>query len=154
MSEFSKLKRPQRGETEDDLVAQMKHFESTKASILPENILKFPKKTDGEKTSKFAAERQQQKKRQLDAEEASSNKSSINFILKSVVQEKEVDEFSRSESVSLNSGKPERSFPAILKCDYVSTQAKSSGKKMSLFAQQMSKQMPPGKFIFKTSNTM
>ena len=148
MSEFSKLKRPKRGETEDDLVAQMKQFESTKASILPENILKFPKKTDGEKTSKFAAERQ------LDAEEASSNKSSINFILKSVVQEKEVDEFSRSESVSLNSGKPERSFPAILKCDYISTQAKNSGKKMSLFAQQMSKQMPPGKFIFKTSNTM
>ena len=148
MSEFSKLKRPKRGETEDDLVAQMKQFESSKASILPENILKFSKKTDGDKTSKFAADRQQ-KKRQLDAEEASSNKSSINFILKSVVQEIEVDEFSRSESVSLNSGKQERSFPAILKCDYVSTQAKSSGKKMSLFAQQMSKQMPPGKFILK-----
>ena len=143
MSEFSKLKRPKRGETEEDLVAQMKQFESSKASILPENILKFSKKTDSEKTSKFAAERQQ-KKRQLDADE-SSNKNSINFILKSVVEEKEVDDLSKAWSVNLNANQSQHmSFPAILKCDIVSSQAKNSGKKMSLFAQQMSKQMPPG----------
>jgi len=147
MSEFGKLRRPKKGETEDDLFEQMKQFESNKASIQPENIVNFSKKSDKEvepKTSKFAAERNL--KRQHEKEE---QKSSLSFILKSVVEEKVAD-FSNSEK-SLNSDhkfQPEQSFPEVLKFDSKFLENNNSGdstksvKKKSLFAQQMASKLP------------
>jgi len=138
MSEFAKLKRPKRGETEEDLLKEMKQFESSKASVLPENIVNFSKKKDesAKKTSKFASERQQQKRQHDDDDVAS--KSSIAFILKSVVQEKD---FSNSGSFDFEQKpEPEQPFPVaekLLLSDNKNAEPPNSGKKKSLFAQQM-----------------
>ena len=147
MSEFGKLRRPKKGETEEDLFEQMKQFESTKASIQPENIVKFPNKSDkktNSKTSKFAAERNL--KRQHENEE---QKSSISFILKSVVEEKVAD-FSNSEKSSNFEQKlqHEQPFPEVLKFDAKFLENRNSGdsksaKKKSLFAQKMASKLPP-----------
>jgi len=56
MSEFPRISRPKKGETEEDILEQMRQFESNKSSVLPENIRNFSK--DGKKVSKFAADRQ------------------------------------------------------------------------------------------------
>jgi hypothetical protein len=142
MSEFAKLKRPKRGETEEDLLKEMKQFEASKASVLPENIVKFSKSNKDEsakKTSKFASERQQQQKRQHDDDDATS-KSSIAFILKSVVQEKDFTNSGNFDFIP----KPEQEQPfpvaeKLLLSEVVSEKAEDpkSTKKKSLFAQQM-----------------
>ena len=141
MSEFAKLKRPKRGETEEDLLKEMKQFEASKASVTPENIVNFSKSNKDEsakKTSKFASERQKQK-RQHDDDDGEASKSSIAFILKSVVQEKD---FLNSDSFDFGQKmEPEQPFPVaeklLLSYSHKTVDASKSTKKKSLFAQQM-----------------
>ena len=148
MSEFAKVRRPKRGDTEDDLLEDMRKFESGKASVAPENILKLTKKTDEKsaapKTSKFASERQL--KRQHDADGDTKPKSGLNFILKSVVEEK-VSDYSDRRGFE---PKPvtDQPFPEVVKVDasvFENREPAKSGKRPSLFAHQMAnKGIRPG----------
>ena len=148
MSEFAKVRRPKRGDTEDDLLEDMRRFESGKASVAPENILKLTKKTDEKsaapKTSKFASERQL--KRQHDVDGDTKPKTGLNFILKSVVEEK-VSDYSDRRGFE---PKPvtEQPFPEVVKVDasvFENREPAKSGKRPSLFAQQMAnKGIRPG----------
>jgi|APCry1669189241_1035207.scaffolds.fasta_scaffold681037_1 hypothetical protein len=72
MSEFSQLRRPKRGETEDDLLEQMKKFESSKASVSSQNIRKISKNDEKTKTSKFSQERQLKRQHQNEVQAEAS----------------------------------------------------------------------------------
>ena len=152
MSEFAKVRRPKRGDTEDDLLEDMRKFESGKASVAPENILKLTKKTDEKsaaaapKKSKFASERQLKRQHDADADGDAKPKSGLNFILKSVVEEK-VSDYSDRRGFE---PKPvtDQPFPEVVKVDasvFENREPAKSGKRPSLFAQQMAnKGIRPG----------
>jgi len=138
MSEFSKIRRPKGGETEDDLLEEMRQFEASKSSIASQNILRIGKNEEKPKQSKFAAGRQQ--KRQHEGEE--QPKSSLHFILKSVVEEK-VTEYPDKTGFEPKL-KADEPFPAVAKVDVNSLETRGktqSGKRQSIFAQQMAANM-------------
>ena len=145
MSEFSKVHRPKPGETEDDLLQEMKQFETGKASISSQNIVRLSKNDDKQKMSKFAAGRTNLK-RQHEREE--QQKSSINFILKSVVEEKVSDFPTKIHFEPKFKG--EEAFPAVTKVDtnvFENRDNTQPGKRQSIFAQQMAASLTqPGLF--------